>query len=164
MSHRLLIGKQMFNLWRYSDQLTRQYQFWLRTASHAKHAKTGQYRHKFARHAAGCFATGCTREMLFDQVCDEVCDTDICHSDNWHCFTHDEYELYDAMGNGWDDDLQDCFDGGCSADSHAAICSSSAARFCPARASSSATSARSLRSCCDAEDAFCCASCAANSI
>eukprot|EP01051_Picozoa_sp_SAG22_P003297 SAG22_NODE_159_length_16948_cov_14.480503_5_plen_237_part_00 len=61
----------------------------------------------------GCFATGCTREMLFDQVCDEVCDSDICHSDNWHCFTHDEYELYDAMGNGWDDDLELCLEGGC---------------------------------------------------
>ena len=40
--------------------------------------------------AQGCFATGCTREQLFDQECDEGCDSDICHSDNWRCFTHDE--------------------------------------------------------------------------
>eukprot|EP01052_Picozoa_sp_SAG31_P026978 SAG31_NODE_2485_length_5624_cov_2.110206_12_plen_93_part_00 len=42
-------------------------------------------------------------------VCDNECNSDVCHYDNWRCVGHDEYELYDVMGNGWDDDLQDCF-------------------------------------------------------
>ena len=27
------------------------------------------------------------------------------HSDNWRCVSHDEYQLYDSMGNGWDEHL-----------------------------------------------------------
>ena len=51
--------------------------------------------------------------MLFNAECDEDCDSEICHSDNWRCHTIDEFDLYDMMGNGWDEDLDLCYDQGC---------------------------------------------------
>ena len=61
----------------------------------------------------GCEGTGCRREQLFDQVCDEECDNELCHWDNWRCFTVDECQLYDRGGHCWDDDLPVCYEEGC---------------------------------------------------
>ena len=53
----------------------------------------------------GCEGTGCRREQLYDQVCDEECDNELCHWDNWRCFSTDEFRLYDRAGHGWDRSL-----------------------------------------------------------
>ena len=58
-------------------------------------------------------SSGCRREQLYDEVCDEECESEVCHWDNWRCFATDEFKLYDKAGHGWDDDLEECYASGC---------------------------------------------------
>lgn len=61
----------------------------------------------------GCEETGCRREQLYNTVCDDECNNEMCHWDNWRCFDEDVYQLYDRAGHGWDDDLSACYAAGC---------------------------------------------------
>ena len=52
-------------------------------------------------YAHRCYAdSDCDEELLFNDVCDDACNTDLCHYDNWICWDEehgDEETFHDEL-------------------------------------------------------------------